>query len=143
MDVAAVLTTRLAGRHLTRVVRREYDWAFGFGDNQASGLRVSCPWRILKGGGIAFTSSDDGQKFGLPAPLDGEEVTHRLLEQNTIESLSIRLETGDLSIVFSGGVILEVLNMSSGYEGWELGDSGINVIAMGGGELAIYSTAPK
>lgn len=143
MDVAAVLTTRFIGRHLTRVVRREHDWAFGFGDDPALGLRASCPWRILKEGRIAFTDSDDGQQFGLPAPLDGEEVVRRLVGQNSIERISIHPETGDLSIVFSEGTILEVLNMSSGYEGWEIGDAGISVIATGGGELAIYNPSPK
>jgi hypothetical protein len=33
---------------------------------------------------------------------------------------------------------LEVLNMSSGYEGWEIGANGMKVIAMGGGQLAIF-----
>lgn len=140
MDVAAALTARLAGRQLTTVIRREYDWAFGFGD---SGLQASCPWRILFEKRIAFTDRDHGQKFGLPAPLDGEKEAQRFLAKKVIESVSIRPDTGDLSITFSGQTVLEVLNMSVGYEGWEIGAGGINVIATGGGELAIYENARK
>src|SRR5258708_30301746 len=116
MDVVTALTAHLAGRHLTEVKRREYDWTFGFGDTSASGLGVSCPWRIIIEKRIAFTSSDDGHRFGLPAPLDGEEVTQRLLGQKVIERISIRSDTGDLSIAFSSNTVLEVLNMSSGYK---------------------------
>jgi hypothetical protein len=125
------------------VTRREYDWAFGFGDDQVSGLAVGCPWRILTEDRIAFTNGDDGHQFGLPAPLDGEEATRRLLGQRPIERVLIRSETGDLSIVFSGKAILEVFNMSSGYEGWQIGIPGMNVIATGGGELAIYGDTVK
>ncbi len=140
MDVAVTLTTYLMGRRLVETKRREYDWAFRFGGTQTfSHLRVSCPWRVLIEGRIAFTGGDDGHKFGLPAPLNGEEVTQRLLGQRVIDHLSIRPDTGDLSIFFSGQAILEVLNMSSGYEGWEIGVPGMNVIGVGGGELAIYS----
>lgn len=31
MDVEAILTAQLVGRHLADVKRREYDWSFGFG----------------------------------------------------------------------------------------------------------------
>jgi hypothetical protein len=113
-DTAAILTTSLAGRHLTDVKRREYDWAFGFGANVS--VQVSCPWRILVEDRIALTNSDDGQKFGLPAPVDGEDETRRLLAEKSIQRVAIRLDTGDLSVVFNCNTVLEVLNMSSGYE---------------------------
>jgi hypothetical protein len=140
MDVAVALTTYLVGRRLVETKRREYDWTFRFEGTPAfSHLRVSCPWRVLIGGRIAFAGGDDGHKFGLPAPLNGEEVTQRLLGQRGIDRLSIRPDAGDLSITFSGHAILEVLNMSSGYEGWEIGVPGMKIIGVGGGELAIYS----
>jgi hypothetical protein len=112
---------------------------FGFGDSSASGLRVECPWRIIVDERIAFTSSDDGYQFGLPAPLDGEEETRRLLGQKVIERVSIRSDTGDPSIAFSSNTVLEVLDMSSGYEGWEIGIPGLSVIGTGGGELAVFA----
>jgi hypothetical protein len=139
MDALAILMAHLVGRRLIVTKRREYDWAFGFGDAPALGLSASYSWRILIEGRIAFTGNDDGQKFGLPSPLDGEEVTQRLLGHRIIERISIRTDTGDLSIIFSEGAVLEVLNMSSGYESWQIGVPGTSVIGVGGGKLAIYS----
>jgi hypothetical protein len=140
-DAAAMLATHLAGLYLTSVERREYDWVFGFADN--AWLNVSSPWRILVDGRIAFAGSDDGQKFGLPAPKDGEEETHRLLGRKAIQQVLVRADTGDLSIAFVGHTFLEVINMSSGFEGWDLGAAGLRVIALGGGELAVFVGEPK
>jgi hypothetical protein len=140
MDVALALATHLVGRRLVETKRREYDWTFSFeGIPAFSHLNVSCPWRILIEGRIAFAAGDDGQKLGLPAPLNGEEVTQRLLGERVISRLSIRPDAGDLSIIFSGHASLEVLNLSSGYEGWQISVPGMKVIGLGGGELAIYS----
>jgi hypothetical protein len=136
VNALAELNACLAGRYLTAVIRREYDWAFAFTESAA--LRAECPWRILVKGRIAFASSDDGHKFGLPAPLDGEEVARRLLGQKAIERSSVRTDTGDLSITFADQTILEVINLSSGYEGWEIGAAGIKIIATGGGRLTIF-----
>jgi hypothetical protein len=139
MDVDETLTTQLGGRHLVAVRRREYDWNFSFGDAATPGLSAECPWRIIAGNRIAFTSSDDGHRFGLAPPLDGEKVALGLLAEKPIERVSIRSDTGDLSISFPGNVVLEVLNMSSGYEGWQIGIPGLSIVATGGGELAIFA----
>jgi hypothetical protein len=142
MDVAVALTTYLVGRRLVETKRREYDWAFRFEGTPAfSHLCVSCPWRVLIEGRIAFAGGDDGHKFGLPTPLNGEEITQRLLGQRVIDHLSIRPDAGDLSIIFSGQATLEVLNMSSGYEGWQIGVPGMKVIGVGGGEFATHPIA--
>jgi hypothetical protein len=138
VDIAADLAERLAGRKLAVIQRREHDWAFGFGDAPTSGLRVECPWRILFEGRIAFTDTDHAQRFGLPAPLDGEKEVERLLANKVVEKVTIRPDAGDLTIIFSGQTILEVLNNSRGYEGWEIRIGDVSVIALGGGELAIY-----
>lgn len=137
MDVGKILTAHLVGRHLAEVKRREYDWNFGFGDVAVSGLSVECLWRIIVANRIAFASSDDGHKFGLATALNGEEVALNLLGAKIIERVSIRSDTGDISIFFSNDAVLEVLNMSSGYEGWNIGIPGLSVVATGGGELAI------
>ncbi|TPQ38377.1 hypothetical protein C2U70_09050 [Bradyrhizobium guangdongense] len=137
MDVGKALTTHLVGRQLAQVRRREFDWNFSFGDDAVSGLSVECPWRIIDANRIAFSSSDDGHKFGLATPLNGGEVALDLLGAKTIERVSIRSDTGDISIFFSNDSVLEVLNMSSGYEGWNIGIPGLSVVATGGGELAI------
>lgn len=143
MNVDETLTACLAGRQLVAVSRREHDWNFSFGDAGASRLSAECPWRIIAATRIAFASSDDGHRFGLPAPLDGEKIAVSVLGSRTIQRVSIRPDTGDLSIFFSDDAVLEVLNMSSGYEGWQIGLPGLCVIATGGGELAIFVEQTK
>lgn len=128
----------MAGLLLTVVERRDFDWAFGFAGGVA--ISASCPWRILIDGRIALTVSDDRQKFGLPAPVDAQDQTLRLLSQKPIERVAVRPDTGDLSIIFPEDAALELLNMSSGYEGWQINMPGLNVIATGGGELAVIAT---
>ncbi|WP_027518284.1 hypothetical protein [Bradyrhizobium sp. WSM1417] len=139
MDVGESLTAHFGGRHLVRVTGREFDWNFSFGDAVASGLSAECPWRIIHANGIAFASSDDGHQFGLAAPLDGEKVALSLLGEKPIERVAIRSDTGDLSIWFSGNVLLEILNVSSGYEGWNIGIPRLSIVATGGGGLAIFA----
>ena len=45
----------------------------------------------------------------------------------------MRSDTGDLSVRFSDHATLEVLNISSGYEAWEISLPGLHVVATGGG----------
>jgi hypothetical protein len=137
MDAATTPAPLLIGLHLTEVRRRDSDWSFAFGDSVS--LTAECPWRILSDGRIAHADTDDGQKFGLPAPVDGEEKTLRLLRHATIQRITIRGDTGDLSIAFGTGKVLEIINNSSGYEGWHIASADFEVIAPGGGELAIFS----
>jgi hypothetical protein len=135
IDVAAELTSRMVGLRLTSVQRREGHWIFGF--SAKSGASVSSPWRILVDGRIVFGNEDDGQMFGLPAPVNGEKLTRELLGSKSIQQVTIRDDTGDLSIHFTNQTILEVINMSGGYEGWQISADDLGVIGMGGGELAI------
>ena len=136
MDIPAIVKGLLVGQNLSGVQKREYDWVFEFGES--TGLIAACPWRILTSG-IAFTDSDHGQQFGLPAPLDGEQEALRLLSDKHVQSVSTRSVTGDLAIVFEGDTTLELLNLSSGYEGWQLVGGTVHIIAQGGGELVTYS----
>lgn len=129
MDISVELARHIVGCQLMNVERHDYDWLFSFARDTS--LQVSCPWRILVSGGIALTNTDYDQQFGLPAPIDAEEMAGRLLGQMAIKSVSIRGGIGDLSIAFDNGAVLEVINMSSGYEGWQIGVPGLNVIAQG------------
>ena len=137
MDIEAKLTTLLSGRRLTAVTRREFDWAFAF-DTPGSGLGVASLWRIVSKSGIALTSKDDGQKFGLPEPVDGEREATRLLVGKVVQFISVRPDTGDIAIHFSDGTTLEALNTSVGYESWKIGIDSLRVIGVGGGQLAIF-----
>lgn len=122
------------------VQRRECDWAVGL--HGGGSFTLSAPWRVVHNGRIALADTDDGQRFGLDAPIDGEIWANRLLDGRSITSIVVDLETADLTIYFDGNVRIDVFNNSSGYEGWQAhfltdGDS-ISIIAMGGGEVVLY-----
>src|SRR6185437_14755123 len=99
------------------------------------------PWRIVANGRVAFGDEDDGQWFGLPAPLDGEERSASLLAGRIVQAVHLDRETGDLRIVFDGDTRIDLFNHSCGYEGWDAyyaaDGSRWGVIAIGGGELAV------
>jgi hypothetical protein len=100
MDVAAELASRLVGRRLVQVERRDYDWSFVFAKN--IGLTVVCPWRIVVEGRIWLGRDDHAQKFGLPAPVDGEDMSRRLTRDKLVRGVTLRDDTGDLTIIFDG-----------------------------------------
>jgi hypothetical protein len=114
-------------------------WRASFGDQFTMSFRV--PWRIVANGRVAFGDEDDGQRFGLPAPVDGEERSASLLGGRIVQAVHLDRETGDLRIVFDGDTRIDLFNHSCGYEGWDAhyaaGGSRWGVIAMGGGELAV------
>jgi hypothetical protein len=115
-------------------------WSFNF--EGRVWLNVQSPWRIVTGRGIALGSGDDGQQFGLSAPVNGGAVALQLLAATAIKHVLITHKTGDVVFEFDSGVRLEVFNNSSGYEGWNCGtSSGIEVIGMGGGTTA--NVGPK
>lgn len=98
---------------------------------------MQCPWRIIGERGIELGSLDDGQQFGLPAPVDGSAVALRLLGETPLKQVLVLEKTGDIVFEFESGVQLEVFNNSSGYEGWNCGmPSGFEIIGMGGGSIA-------
>jgi hypothetical protein len=116
-------------------------WEFDF---VAAGLNLTCPWRIANHGGTVLGASDHGQKFGLPAPVDVISKTPEHLHGATVESVEIDPETSDLRIKFSDGARIDAFNDSSGYEGWNYSDrSGVMLVAMGGGRLAIWDRSNK
>lgn len=103
------------GAHL-RFERRDCDWLFEF--DCGLRLNVGTNWRIRNAVGILLTNSDDGQQFGLPAPIDAEATANKLLAGATVESISDESSTGDLVIHLSDGKIIDVITDSSGYESW-------------------------
>jgi hypothetical protein len=135
---AVILNAAFRGREC-RVVRREADWEFDFGDRFS--IAVSVPWRVVTADGIAHGYDDDGQWFGLPQPVNGEARTNELLQGQKVSSVELDEQTADLRVVFGERIRLDLFNQSSGYEGWQasLPDNGneISVIALGGGGVAI------
>jgi hypothetical protein len=76
--VIEVLETIVLRLPCTYVGKAGHVWQFRFGDGEAT-LNLECPWRLLLNGAVAFGGDDDGQQFGLPAPLDGVKETEKLL----------------------------------------------------------------
>jgi hypothetical protein len=121
------------------LTRREFDWAITF--DQKTNITVGCLWRLLESGRIRFTSEDDGQRFGLPAPVDAAAEVNRRLAGAAVIGVELRQGILDLEIKFSTGHILQIIPDSSGYDAWNA--SGLNgeFIAVGGGELTTFDDA--
>jgi hypothetical protein len=126
----------LVGHRFQLFTRREHDWIVTF-DNDVS-IVVDCLWRLVESDRILITGEDNGQKFGLPEPLDSAaEVNHRLMGA-VVEATELRSGILDLELRFSTGHSLQILPNSSGYEAWNLACGNRLFIAVGGGELAVF-----
>lgn len=138
-DLTLTFEALVVGRSC-RVERRESDWALDLGND--TGIAVGCHWRLISAVGIALTDEDDGQQFGLPKPVDAETQANALLAGATVSVATVDRLTADLRLRFSNGLRLDLLNNSSGYEGWQgnfaHGGKGTSIIAMGGGGLAFF-----
>jgi len=126
----------LVGRRFQSLTRREFDWVLYF-DNDAS-IVVECLWRLLESGRIRFTSEDDGQQFGLPAPVDAAAEVNERIVGSTITEVDLRQGLLDLELRFSTGHALQFIPNSSGYEAWNASTGNTQFIAVGGGELAVF-----
>lgn len=119
------------------VVKRDSDWVFTLADTLT--LNVECPWRIVTNKGIAVTDEDDGQLFGLKEPASAAARANALLVGKRLTALDADIKTADLHLSFEGGIQLQVLNNSSGYEGWRAsfryGDKPLTAVGMGGGDI--------
>jgi len=134
----------LLGLSCTSVQKAEYSWHLIFGEDKRS-LNLECPWRLLVGGSIAFGDEDHEQQFGLPAPVDGEELTRRILSASPVISVDVT-PTADITLTFENGVVLEAFNHSGGYEAWTVSDAnlfGFLAVAQGGGRLEIMDAGEK
>jgi hypothetical protein len=128
------LESSLINLPCTEVEKSGHLWQFRFGGGVAT-LNLECPWRVISQGAIVYGGDDDGQQFGFAAPIDGLRKTTALLAASPVVSLHVREASGDLSLTFENGVLLESFNDSSGYEGWTCSAAEGTVVAQGGGNL--------
>jgi hypothetical protein len=131
----AVDLSRLVGRRLRSVAKKDYSWFFVLDDE--SHVDTESPWRLLTDR-VVVTSEDHGQQFGLPAPVDAANVVREKVGDSSVDRVDLDDRTGDLAISFENGVTIQFLTLSGGYEGWRLGYHGQLIICTGGGELAIF-----
>ncbi len=125
---------RLAGRQLLTVEKKDWTWFFRFGDGAS--LATESPWRLIAKGRIVVSSEDHDQQFGMPAPVDAEREVLSRAGSLTVEAASVSADAGDLTISFSGGTYLQLLQLSSGYESWRLSVDGSESICIGGGSIS-------
>lgn len=127
------------GRTCSSVERDGHSWSFTF--EEAGRITATCPWRIAKGNRFVLARDDDGQRFGLPAPVDAAQQALTMLNSK-ISRVQLEDDTADLLIEFGGEATLQFWNDSSGYEGWQasiVSTKGTTVvIGMGGGGTSGY-----
>ena len=127
----------LVGSRLQSVRRNDHDWLFTF-DGPAT-LVVWCLWRLTDAGRVRLASEDDGQRFGLPAPVDAAGEAARCLAGAVVTAVDVRDGALDLELRFGTGHALQVIPTSAGYEAWTAvgpPPDRRQVVAVGGGELA-------
>lgn len=126
----------MVGRTIGEVRLNEpTQWVFSF----EPGIRIGaeCPWRLLQDGRVAISSEDHLQQYGLPAPIDAAAAATGSLTSHMVTGVEVRDGTADLVLQFTGGLRLEFIPISSGYESWGVTTpSGLQVIARGGEQLS-------
>jgi hypothetical protein len=111
------------GRSVSKIEKLPSDcWVFQFGNGVV--LSTQSQWRLLSKSTILLTSEDDGQQYGLPKPVDAEASIRDLLENRLVTEVGIDQATADFTIHFDNGTILQIVNLSSGYEVWTLSSEG-------------------
>jgi hypothetical protein len=73
---------------------------------------------------ILLTSGDDGQQVGLPKPVDAKASVRELLENRVVAKFDVEQASADFTIDLANGMVLQIVNLSSGYEAWTLTSEG-------------------
>jgi hypothetical protein len=123
----------LVGSSLTNIEKIDYTWAFRFGDGTVITTDGS-PWRLVTETGVAVTSEDHGQQFGLPSSVDAAERLKTKAVGKTIDRAFVDSRTGDLTVAM-GTSFLTFLCLSMGYESWHLTSGDLEFVCMGGGRV--------
>jgi hypothetical protein len=106
----------------------------------SGGYRVQIEglWRLLSDGNLARTSEDEGQRFGLPQPVDSISELSRALAGRTVDSIEVVPGTADLILSF-GSQVLQAISNSAGYEAWQIeGPEGTVAVGQGGGNVVVW-----
>jgi hypothetical protein len=125
------------GRQIKEIGKQDYTWFFLLDDG--SNICTETFWRLVTSDGVAVTSEDHEQKFGLPAPVDAGKSAMEKIGDHSVERFELDERTGDLSLSF-GANTLQFLTTSSGYENWRAYHGNQEIICMGGGRLLPIET---
>jgi len=110
-------------------------WFFVFTDKIS--VSVSGFWRLLEKNRIFLVSLDHDQQFGLPEPVDLEELIRDRLSGEKAIKIEIDKNTGDLSLLLTDELELKVYIASTGYETYDLSVGDKRYIGLGSGNIAI------
>ena len=117
------VSVRLEGRAVSKIEKLPpHYWVFQFGNGVVLGTESQ--WRVLSRDAILLTSEDDGQQYGLPQPVDAVASVRELLENRVVSKAEVDAASADLTIRFENEMILQIVNLSSGYEAWTLNSEG-------------------
>lgn len=130
----------LAPRTFRVLIREGHEWRFRF-DRDVE-IVVWSLWRLLQRDRLIRTSEDDEHQFGLPAPVNAAAEVNAALADRTLERADVREGTGDLTLRFSGGFVLEFVTTSAGYESWKAAYPGGCIVAAGGASLTAHGSPP-
>ncbi len=125
----------LIGLQIAAVEKKDFTWFFRFGDSSI--IATEAFWRFVTDR-VIVTSEDDGQMFGLKSPVNATAVVKERIDKSHVERFTLDERTGDLSLEFTAGGMLQFLTNSSGYEGWRIEHGDQSIICLGGGALAIF-----
>ena len=124
---------QLVGQQLLKCEVQDQTWSFCFSGEVI--VQTESSWRLVDATRVVVSSEDHGHPFGLPAPVDAvARVTIRTVDQ-TVTAAHISPTTGDLTIDFGGGVHIQLLQLSCGYESWRLGVKEMWTYCCGGGRI--------
>ena len=127
----------MIGRRIREITIVEpISWWFYLSDGGS--VRADTLWRIVAGRRIQVTSSDHGQWFGLPKPVDSAARALEVLSNSLINQASFGNDSGDVRLGFDNDSRLEILTTSLAYEGWSIFfPNGDEAIGLGGGEIEL------
>ena len=107
-------------------------------NNENTYIHLTSLWRAVINSKIIFTSEDDKQMFGLKKPFDVQEAFKEHFSSKKISKIKIRNPIADMQIIFQDGSYIELFATSAGYENWIMSGKEIQIICLGGGELAVF-----
>lgn len=101
-------------------------------------IHLTSFWRAIVDSKLSFSSDDDKQKFGNQENFDiGKEYVASFGNKRVIR-IEVRKPISDLILQYEDGSYIEIFADSGGYESWIISGKGIQIICLGGGELAIF-----
>jgi hypothetical protein len=116
-------SARLKGLAVSKIEKLPPDyWVFKFGSTIT--LAIEAAWRLLSQDAILLTSEDDGQRYGVPEPVDAVARIRELLENRVVSKVEVDQASADFTIYFDNKMVFQIVNLSSGYEAWTLDSEG-------------------